>query len=269
VPSQSDCASRFHFDVFCWWTTDPATMFLTTSVTDMGEIPREVCLMIHRNEYLDADFNKFRVLARARTPAASLARATEGRPERSRRYRELLHPSGNEAELRASQVVDGACWGALGLYRKSRRPDFDDREADFLARLGPHLAAGLRKSLLAIAAGDEARPDASGLVVFDPEGRVTAVTASASRWLGQLHDSMGQLLPEHRVSDAIHGVAAVARNLDCRRSFAACACAHPPGHGRVASRARGQARARRPVDGMTAASTASQQGIDAEVGRGF
>jgi GAF domain len=145
-------------------------MFLTTSVTDMGEIPREVCLMIHRNEYLDADFNKFRVLARARTPAASLARATEGRPERSRRYRELLHPSGNDAELRASQVVDGACWGALALYRKSRRPDFDEREADFLERLGPHLAAGLRMSLLAIAAGDEARPEASSLVVLTLKG---------------------------------------------------------------------------------------------------
>jgi DNA-binding CsgD family transcriptional regulator len=202
------------FDAFCWWTTDPATMFLTTSVAEWWEMPSAECLEIHRSEYLAEDFNKFRDLARAETRAASLVSATEGKPERSRRYREMMRPDGFEAELRASQVVDGACWGALALYRRGDGAAFGQREVDFVAKLGPHLAEGLRTSLLAAAIEQQDSSDVPGLVVLDADGRITALTAGAVRWVSEIHGSVGQRPPEHRLSEAIWAVASLARSLE-------------------------------------------------------
>jgi DNA-binding CsgD family transcriptional regulator len=201
------------FDAFCWWTTDPATMFLTTSVAEWWEMPSAECLEIHRNEYLVEDFNKFRDLARAPTCGASLATATGGKPERSHRYREMMRPDGFEAELRATQVVDGACWGALALYRRGDRATFDRREVEFVATLGPHLAEGLRTSLLAAAIEQQHSSDAPGLVVLDVDGHITALTAGAARWVSEIHGSVGRRPSKHRLSDAIWAVAALARGL--------------------------------------------------------
>jgi len=201
------------FDAFCWWTTDPATMFLTTSVAEWWEMPSAECLEIHRNEYLVEDFNKFRDLARAQTRGASLATATGGKPERSHRYREMMRPDGFEAELRATQVVDGACWGALALYRRGDRAAFDQREVEFVATLGPHLAEGLRTSLLAAAIEQQHSSDTPGLVVLDADGHITALTAGAARWVSEIHGSVGRRPSEHRLSDAIWAVAALARDL--------------------------------------------------------
>ena len=201
------------FDAFCWWTTDPATMFLTTSVAEWWEMPSAECLEIHRNEYLVEDFNKFRDLARVGTGASSLAAATEGKPERSRRYRQMMRPDGFEAELRAAQVVDGACWGALALYRRGDDAAFDPREVEFVAELGPHLAEGLRTCLLAVAIEHQDRSDAPGLVVLDEDGQITARTAGAARWVGEIHGPAGRRPSEHRLSDAIWAVASLARGL--------------------------------------------------------
>lgn len=202
------------FDAFCWWTTDPATMFLTTSVAEWWEMPSAECLEIHRNEYLVEDFNKFRDLARAQTRAASLATATEGKPERSHRYRQMMRRDGFEAELRAAQVVDGTCWGALALYRRGDSAAFDQREVEFVAGLGPHLAEGLRTCLLAAAIEQQDSSDAPGLVVLDADGHISAVTAGAARWVSEIHGSIGQRPSEHRLSDAIWAVAALARDLE-------------------------------------------------------
>jgi DNA-binding CsgD family transcriptional regulator len=126
----------------------------------------------------------------------------------------MMRPDGFEAELRASQVVDGACWGALALYRRGDSPAFDKREIQFVARLGPHLAEGLRTSLLAAAIQQEDASDAPGLVVLDAEGGITALTAGAARWAGEIHGRVGRRPPEHRLSEAIWAVASVARSLD-------------------------------------------------------
>ncbi|RWM06980.1 helix-turn-helix transcriptional regulator [Mesorhizobium sp.] len=202
------------FDAFCWWTTDPATMFLTTSVAEWWEMPSAECVEIHRNEYLEPDFNKFRELARSRLPAATLAHATDGKPARSARYRRMMRPDGFEFELRASQAVDGACWGALALYRRGGSPAFERHEVEFVSKLGPHLAEGLRTSLLAAAIEDGKVSDAPGLLVLDGKGRLTAATAGAARWIDEIHGSIGRRPAEHRLSEAVWAVASLARSLD-------------------------------------------------------
>ncbi len=187
-------------------------MFLTTSVAEWWEMPSAVCLEIHRNEYLEPDFNKFRELAAARTGAATLAQATGGRRERSSRYREMMRPDGFEAELRASQVVDGECWGALALYRRGDKPDFDKREIELVARLGPHVAEGLRTSLLVAAIEDQQQSEVSGVLVLDADGCIAALTPGAARWVEEIHGSVGSRLPVHRLSEAIWAVASLARD---------------------------------------------------------
>jgi DNA-binding CsgD family transcriptional regulator len=201
------------FDAYCWWTTDPATMFLTTSVAEWEKFPSASCLQIHRNEYLEQDFNKFRDLARGKAPAAILAQATGGRPQRSPRYQQLMWPDRMTAELRSAQTVDGACWGALALYRAAGSPGFDEHDVRLLADLAPHLAHGLRTALLADAIEGATGPDTSGLIILDADGRVAAVTAGAAQWLRHLSDAVGSRLPEHRLSDAIYAVASVANGL--------------------------------------------------------
>jgi DNA-binding CsgD family transcriptional regulator len=111
-------------------------------------------------------------------------------------------------------VVDGACWGALALYRRDESPAFDKREVQFVARLGPHLAEGLRASMLAAAIQQEDTSDAPGLVVLDAEGRVTELTAGAARWVGEIHGKVGRRPREHRLSEAIWAVASLVRSLD-------------------------------------------------------
>lgn len=185
-------------------------MFLTTSVAEWEKFPSASCLQIHRNEYLDQDFNKFRDLARGKAPAAILAQATGGQPDQSRRYQQMMWPDGMAEELRSAQTVDGACWGALALYRAAGSPGFDEHDVRLLTDLGPHLAHGLRTALLADAIEGSAGPDTSGLIILDAEGRVAAVTAGAERWLHHLRDGVGGRLPQHRLSDAIYAVASVA-----------------------------------------------------------
>ena len=188
-------------------------MFLTTSVAEWEKFPSASCLQIHRNEYLEQDFNKFRDLARGKAPAAILAQATGGRPERSDRYQQLMWPDRMTAELRSAQTVGGACWGALALYRAAGSPGFDEQDVQLLADIAPHLAHGLRTALLADAIEGATGPDSSGLIIIDADGRVAAVTAGAARWLSHLRDAVGSRLPEHRLSDAIYAVASVAGGL--------------------------------------------------------
>jgi GAF domain-containing protein len=66
----------------------------------------------------------------------------------SPRYRDIMRPLGLGDELRAALVVDGRCWGYLCLHRQDGRLGFTVEEAATIARLGPHLAAGLRQALL-------------------------------------------------------------------------------------------------------------------------
>jgi DNA-binding CsgD family transcriptional regulator len=201
------------FDAFCWWTTDPASMFLTTSVAEWWEMPSAECLEIHRNEYLEPDFNKFRELARARVPAATLAQATDGRLERSRRYRQMMRPDGFHGELRAAQVVDGACWGALALYRRGELSAFDEHEVEFVAALGPYLAEGLRASLVTAAIEHEDSADAPGLIMLDAQGQIASLSPGAARWVGEIHGPTGRRPSEHRLAEAIWAVASLARTV--------------------------------------------------------
>ena len=84
-----------------------------------GGDPRQAVPRFVENEFLEDDFNKFRVLAASsRAPVGSLYRATKDRPDTSRRYREILTPLGFSDELRAAFRAGGSVWGFACVHRE-------------------------------------------------------------------------------------------------------------------------------------------------------
>ena len=165
----------------CWHPTDPATMLVTgaylENLSGVGLPPLTWC------EYAVEDVNKWSFLARSPWPVGILSRATQGHPERSPRYRELLRPLGIGWELRASFVTDSTCWGTLAICRDPGEPDFSDEEAAFLAGISSTLGEGFRRALLISSVVADEDPDGPGLLLLDDEDNVISITHSAERWL--------------------------------------------------------------------------------------
>jgi DNA-binding CsgD family transcriptional regulator len=179
--------SRFvAFDAACGHTMDPATLLLTRQFSD--QFDADGFALVCRNEYLQADVNKFAALLDRPRPVATLRQATKGRLERSPRYREILRPFGFAPELRATFAIDGSCWASLVMLRGAGRPEFDTQEEELVASIGPYLAQAVRRSLLATVVS-EPLPDADeapGLVLLDARAEPEAINPAAQRWLAEL-----------------------------------------------------------------------------------
>ena len=89
---------------YCWETLDPVTLLPTSGVTH--NLPPESAPAYLENEYGQEDFNKFEDHLASGIAARTLFDATDGQPQRSRRYRELYLPNGLGPELRV--VLDAA-----------------------------------------------------------------------------------------------------------------------------------------------------------------
>src|SRR3954451_22124913 len=150
------------FSASCWHTHDPATLLITSHITE--RLPFCRFELLAHNEYATDDVNLFAELATSRRKVRTLRGATRNRPDASERYRELFVPNGLDGELRAALVDGGSCWGGLIVTRGPGQPDFSGEETSFFSRLSRPLARGLRKSILTSAAHRERGPDAPGLV---------------------------------------------------------------------------------------------------------
>jgi DNA-binding CsgD family transcriptional regulator len=171
-------------DGSCGYTIDPATMLITSHVSE--NLPASFSLLALKNEYLSDDLNKFADLARRREPVAVLGRTTRGRPQRSARYRELLAPNGLGPELRVSFVARGACWGSLTLVREQGKPDFDERDIAFFSAASRSIAEGLRSAMAIAAAVRDELPGAPGLILVNRRSELERANATAAHWLGEL-----------------------------------------------------------------------------------
>jgi DNA-binding CsgD family transcriptional regulator len=190
------------FDAACLHTLDPATLLETSqAVLDLA-LPHPRATEI---EYLEEDVNKFAHLART-SQVGILAEATNHRPERSPRYRELLEPLGLEGELRVVFSSGGNSWGAAGLLRSRGAAPFTQEEASFLRSVSEIVAHAIRGALVRTAAAHLDLPDTPGLILLGRDNSVTTVTPMARRWLAALPDAS-----EHDVPYVVHAVAAQAR----------------------------------------------------------
>jgi DNA-binding CsgD family transcriptional regulator len=173
-------------DAVFFATVDPATLLFTGSLVE--EIPEYATPVFLANEFMQDDVNKFVALARADKPVQGLYEATNGEPERSPRYREILAPMGFGDELRGALRSGSMTWGVLCLHRELASSGFTTGEAAFLERIASHLAVGLRTALLIDEATADPESDGPGLVVLADDLSIVAVTAPAERWLAEVSD---------------------------------------------------------------------------------
>ena len=177
------------FDAAFWSTVDPVTLLFTAPHQE--HIPPGTVPYFVQNEFLDDDVNKFSALARDPAGVRTLAQATAGDMDASTRYREIFRPLGLGDELRAVLRSGGACWGCLCLHREDGAP-FSDAETQYVRRVAPLLAEGIRAGLLAASVEACDPADAPGLIVLAADGSFLSTTAAGRRWL----DALGHPDPE-------------------------------------------------------------------------
>ncbi len=177
---------RVPFQRVCWHTVDPGTVLLT------GSLNQNIACSgrwLAEHEYIIEDVNKWAFLAASGTYCSATSIATYGDLRRSARHRSQAG-YGIGDELRASLVIDGTCWAAVGFLRDEGEPWFNREEVECLASMREPLAALFRRAVLATlartqghAAGADAAP---GVVVFDSDGEPESISPAAEEWIGQL-----------------------------------------------------------------------------------
>jgi DNA-binding CsgD family transcriptional regulator len=169
-----------------WFATaDPTTLLFTSAVVD--DVLRPHAPHFLYNEFLGDDVNQFRGLVRPGAIASTLDLETEGRRERSARYRDILEPLALGDELRVALVEGGRCWGFLCLHR-ARGAGFTPGEVGFLRRAARHLAVGLRTGLLLESAAAGPGLDAPGLLVLAPDLSLVSANPAAELLLAEVGD---------------------------------------------------------------------------------
>jgi DNA-binding CsgD family transcriptional regulator len=183
------------FDWACLARTDPATQLITGVVK--VDLPQPRDAEFTRYEYGVDDVNTFAEIARRATPVGVLHLDTDGRPERSARWREFYLPHfGPAHELRAALRAGVHVWGLLAVYRGESSSGFSPAEADFVAGVAHAMAAGMRAGLVA-AAGRATTVDVDGpaVIVVGPDDEVRQVTPGAEQRLVELGGEHRRELP--------------------------------------------------------------------------
>jgi DNA-binding CsgD family transcriptional regulator len=170
-------------------TADPATLLFTGAHAEeplAGSTARFL-----ENEFSGADVNRFARLATAARHVSSLDLATRGDRVASPRYGDIMRPLGLGDELRAALVAGSECWGYLCLHRADGGRGFTGRELELIARIGPHLAAGIRDA--SARAADGAGAHRPGVLVVSDDLDLVAGTPEARALTELLDDGPGDL----------------------------------------------------------------------------
>lgn len=183
-------------------SVDPATL-LFTSMAAQEPLDGASSLFLD-NEYGREDVNKFTALARGLDTVTSLDRATRGQRSESARYREIMAGLGLGDELRAALIAGRDCWGVLCLHRADGQTGFSGQDLDVLRRIAPHLAEGLRRTVVQETLRREgpATPGAPGVIVLDQELALVSISPDAEQWLARLSGPriMGLPVPVYGVA---------------------------------------------------------------------
>jgi len=166
-------------------SVDPATLLFTRPYRE--EIPADSGPYFVQNEYLSDDANKWTELARFPGGVRTLLEATGGELEKSARYRDIFQPLGLADELRAVLRSGGVTWGFLCLHREGPT-GFSADETQFVKRIAPHLAEGIRLGLLIGSLQLEQAADAPGLVLLTEDGSLLTANPAGEQWLDELAD---------------------------------------------------------------------------------
>lgn len=177
-------------------TADPLTGAFATATT--FDIPGEAASAFYAIEASRTDVLSFRALAGSEHAVGSLYSVTEGHPETSRRWREVIDPLRWGDELRAVVRADGITWGYLCLHREAGERAFTPRDEQRLADLLPAVANALRRVALP-ASGTATAPRSerlgTGVLLLDRTGHVVGTSGNAAQWLDELGATEAGSLP--------------------------------------------------------------------------
>lgn len=169
----------------CWYTLDPASLLITSHFNDgLPQFPHAWLA----SEYYEDDVNKLADVARSTSGISTLHGSTGGDPSASPRWQRNIAFGGDQELIAALRAKDGEVWGALGLYRETGQPLFDEQDLAFVRVLAPHLADGARRALLMGEATDPEGPDAPGLIVVTEQWEIESATPGVEQWLCELPD---------------------------------------------------------------------------------
>jgi len=188
----AECLQRaVPFGSYCVATLDPASN-LITYLFNGGSAGEDGHAELYgealHQMYFEEDLVRIAAMLRERRPAQPLSEAAGGALDRSMRYREYLGPVGFGHEL-AGLFVDGGAWGAGYLTRERGEPDFGGGEISLLARVAPHVGAGLKAAALrSRATGGRPGPGVPGVMVLDRQGEILSYTPAAERLLSEVED---------------------------------------------------------------------------------
>lgn len=169
----------------CWYTLDPASLLVTSHFHE--GVP-ELSPQWLMREYYEDDVNKLADVARSERGISTLHDATGGDPTGSPRWQANIALGGDQEIIASLRTQAGHVWGAVGLYRETGQPLFDDQELRFIQEVAPYLAEGARRALLVGEATDPEGPNAPGLVVLSPQWDVESTTPGVEHWLSDLPD---------------------------------------------------------------------------------
>jgi DNA-binding CsgD family transcriptional regulator len=168
-------------------STDPETT-LASGLGMVSDLPLAWCQPTWDYELLVPDAVKFADIARGDRAVADVHDATGGRPDRSPRFRHYASDTGFRAELRMAFTAGDGAWGIAQINRAGTGARFTADEKAWLERVAPHVARGLRRTLLTTPATAATR--GPGVVVLDRAGGVVSATSEATEWLGELHPAL-------------------------------------------------------------------------------
>jgi DNA-binding CsgD family transcriptional regulator len=167
-------------------TLDPVTLLFTSVASEQPLI--DVAGLFLDNEFGARDVNRFADLAAASDPIGSLDAATFGDRRSSPRYRDIMAPLALGDELRVVLRAGRHSWGVMCLHRENATAGFGARDIAVVRRIGPHLAEGMRRTLLTPAVHPVASDSGLGIVVLAADLSVQSINAAAESWLARIRD---------------------------------------------------------------------------------
>ena len=174
-------------DGWCGHTLDPATAIPTGGDSREGYALELVPRMLEI-EYAVGDVNPFPTLLQQSIPAGILHDATEGAPENSPRYRDVVTPSGFEHEMRVVFRHQGRPWGAFVLIRAEDAPPFTAADGAVLSAVSSSMAEAIKRVLLMGCVVEGGVPRHAGLLLLGGDLRADSATPEAEHWLDDLSD---------------------------------------------------------------------------------
>ena len=109
------------FEGYCAHAVDPLSGLIANAIPDQVGGEKEVRLFLEHLCFAN-DVNEYNSMATSRRPVALLSEATDGRLERSLRYREFMEPFGYGHELRSVFTAGKELWGAIDVLREKVAP---------------------------------------------------------------------------------------------------------------------------------------------------